>query len=534
MFGVRYRRYPIAGFVALCASLLGQTLAAQESAKVDFARDIQPIFRNYCYECHGPSQQMRGLRLDRRRDAIPNRVGANRASIVPGNSAVSPVYLKLTGKQAGLQMPPTGPLSSDLINTVKTWIDEGAEWPDALSGEAPVSTPDPVVGEIASALRGAHRPQFQNIIRMNPRAVNHTGPGGWTPLMYTALYGNADELRLLLDKGANPGTKNDAGGTALMYAVRRIENARVLLEHGADPNAVSGDGRSALLIAAGIGGSAPVVKLLMDRGANASLRLTNGSNALTLTAAAGDNALLQLLLEHGVEPKPLPLAAALTAHCSACFETLAQPGDLPSALSAAARIGDLQLVNRLLDRGAAASPDVLSDVVLSPVTLPAETIKTLIKRGGDPNALAYAGTTVLDLAKRQGNTTLVDLLIQAGAKEKAPYITPVLKPSAVPSVRTAVERSIPGLQRADVSYIAKAGCVSCHNNSLTAMTLTAVRQKGIHVDEDVARSQLHRIASFLGENRERALEGLGIPGRTDTVGYILILRIPSPMSGHSS
>src|SRR3979411_2934229 len=72
--------------------------AAETLAIVNFGRDIQPLLREHCVECHGPSQQMRGLRLDRRRDALPNRVGANRASIVPGSSATSPLYLKLIGK----------------------------------------------------------------------------------------------------------------------------------------------------------------------------------------------------------------------------------------------------------------------------------------------------------------------------------------------------------------------------------------------------------------------------------------------------
>ena len=81
-------------------------LSAQTTAKVDFARDVQPILKERCYECHGPSQQMRGLRLDRRRDALPNRVGANNARIVPGNSAGSLLYRRLA--QNGTQMPPYG------------------------------------------------------------------------------------------------------------------------------------------------------------------------------------------------------------------------------------------------------------------------------------------------------------------------------------------------------------------------------------------------------------------------------------------
>jgi hypothetical protein len=78
------------------------------------------------------------------------------------------------------------------------------------------------------------------------------------------------------------------------------------------------------------------------------------------------------------------------------------------------------------------------------------------------------------------------------------------------------------LQRADVAFIQKAGCVSCHNNSLTAMTVAAARRKGIPVDEPVARAQLQRTAAYLDENRERALENAGVPGGLDTISYILL------------
>jgi hypothetical protein len=44
----------------------------------------------------------------------------------------------------------------------------------------------------------------------------------------------------------------------------------------------------------------------------------------------------------------------------------------------------------------------------------------------------------------------------------------------------------------------------------------------LRVDEEIARAQLRRIAAYLDENRERALENLGIPGTIDTVSYILL------------
>lgn len=111
--------------IAIAASVLCSSFADRAAAAVDFAKDIQPILRERCVECHGPAQQMNGLRLDRRRDVLPNRVGANGAPVVPGNSAASRVYRRISGTRAGQQMPPTGPLSAEQINTIKAWIDGG-------------------------------------------------------------------------------------------------------------------------------------------------------------------------------------------------------------------------------------------------------------------------------------------------------------------------------------------------------------------------------------------------------------------------
>jgi ankyrin repeat protein len=506
----------LGGAVAgLVVALTGNTFfarqaAAQGPANVDFARDIRPIFVEHCVECHGPSQQMRGLRLDRRRDAMPNRVGANGARIVPGNSSASPVYRRLVG-DAGAQMPPQAPLSQEQIQVIRTWIDQGAEWPDALSGDTVAAQPDPAVVRMLHALRNGSRQEFNRALAENPNSVNGRGEAGWTPIMYAALYGEADLVRVLLTRGANPKIHNDGGGTALMYAVEDAEKVRLLLASGADVNARSGEGRTALLIAVGRNGSNDVVKVLLDAGADPSVRLPDGRGPLALAVAARDPSLLQLLMDRGAGKTPLPLANALLAGCKPCFEmllALAEPSDLTTALTAAVRVGDARVIRILLERGAQAGPNLLQSVALSKETIPLDLIQALIDRGADIHAKTSAGT-LLEFAKRQGHTPLMEALKQAGAKDAGPVPSaPIPRPAD--SIRGALTRSLPLLQRADVAFIQRAGCVSCHNNSLTP------------VDEPIARSQLVRTAAYLDENRERALENVGIPGGIDTVSYILL------------
>jgi ankyrin repeat protein len=497
----------VLGLITLTGTLFTQT------SKVEFSRDVQPILRERCYSCHGSSQQMQGLRLDLRRVAMPNRVGANRASIVPGNSAASPVYLKLIGKQAGLQMPPDGALSAEQINLIKTWIDQGADWPDALSGDAPQTIADPRAVQIMDALRDDDRRSFLKILNETPDVSKMKGRSGTTPLMYAVLYGDADTVKLLLDKGADANARNDANATALMYAIDDADKTAVLLNYGADPNARSEDGQTPLLIATSRPGAAPVVKLLLEHNANPSMKSPTGRAPLTSAALAGAGEVLRLLIDHDAEKRPLPLAQAVRAGCEACIDLL---------FTQTLVVADVAKTKMLLDRGATPSPDILSSLALSPATFSSDLIQTLISGGANINANTRVGS-ILNLAKRQGDTALVRALTSAGAKldiSSNESSQNTRKPAA--TVRAAIERSLPPLDRADVAFIKKAGCISCHNNSLRSMARAAARTNGIGVNETIASSQVKTISAILDANRERALQALGLPGGLDTAGYILL------------
>ena len=56
-------------------------------------------------------------------------------------------------------------------------------------------------------------------------------------LMLAALYSNADCLRLLLERGADPNAANEAGATALHWAVPDLAKVRLLVAKGANVNA---------------------------------------------------------------------------------------------------------------------------------------------------------------------------------------------------------------------------------------------------------------------------------------------------------
>ena len=111
---------------------------------VDYRQHVKPILAAKCFGCHGQKQQQSGLRLDLRQNAL--RGGDYGAVIVPGNSAESKLIIRLAGSDAGLQMPPTGPLPSEDIGILRAWIDQGAEMPGRADESAEKRRPaDPKV-----------------------------------------------------------------------------------------------------------------------------------------------------------------------------------------------------------------------------------------------------------------------------------------------------------------------------------------------------------------------------------------------------
>lgn len=101
------------------------------TASIDFAREVQPILAAACVRCHAASLPQGKLRLDSREGLLAG--GASGPAVVAGDARASLLYRSLALADSSRRMPwLTDPLPAAQIETLRRWIDEGANWPEGL------------------------------------------------------------------------------------------------------------------------------------------------------------------------------------------------------------------------------------------------------------------------------------------------------------------------------------------------------------------------------------------------------------------
>jgi len=116
----------------LCCISSPKNFAADEHAGIEFfEKKIRPVLVQHCYECHAAdSKAIKGsLLLDSREGW--RKGGDSGPSIVSGKPNDS-LLIKALRHEDGLEMPPKGKLSDEVINDFVKWVELGA--PDPRKG----------------------------------------------------------------------------------------------------------------------------------------------------------------------------------------------------------------------------------------------------------------------------------------------------------------------------------------------------------------------------------------------------------------
>lgn len=109
------------------------TGVGHSAEKVNFATEIKPLLESACLSCHETEKPKGELQLMTR--ALTVKGGEKGTSLVPGKPAESPLYTTtVLPKDHDDIMPPKGAvLAKWQTDTLKRWIEEGAEWPNDIT-----------------------------------------------------------------------------------------------------------------------------------------------------------------------------------------------------------------------------------------------------------------------------------------------------------------------------------------------------------------------------------------------------------------
>ncbi len=181
-----------------------------------------------------------------------------------------------------------------------------------------------------------------------------------------------------------------------------------------------------LLAAAGSGDMERVRALIAD-GADVNAADADGDTALQAAARRGDVAMVDVLLEAGATASPEAVRRAIIGEHYEVLQRLMRAGADPNTscawdgrcpLTEAVRLGDIDFARELLERGAAAGPEI-TRLVRPPLHTAAangddELVRLLLEHGADPRVL-WQARTAAQIAREAGQMTTARILEEAEA-----------------------------------------------------------------------------------------------------------------------
>ena len=225
--------------------------------------------------------------------------------------------------------------------------------------------------------------------------------------LYDATANNdVEAVRDLVDAGVGVNAKSTVGESILTNAVIRAgpEVVQILVDAGADVNAKDNFGRSVLTEAIDFGAHPDILRFLVEAGADVTVPY-EGSTMLFLAAGHYDAnpEMVQVLVDAGAD-----VNARDDRGNSVLFEAV-EKGD-PEIVRILTHAG--ADVNAKDDRGSSVLHQAVSEFEPS-----AEIVRILLYAGADVNAKDNFNHSVLSGAIRSGNAEIIQILVEAGAKE---------------------------------------------------------------------------------------------------------------------
>ena len=135
-------------------------LLAKADDRVDFSRDVRPIFNEHCAACHGGVKQAGGISFVYR-DQVMGKTKSGNIAVVPGDLKASELFYRITTEDEDDRMPPVDEhpegLSPADIDTLERWIAQGAKWGEHWAFLKPMAQPAPTPGNSSWSLNGIDR-----------------------------------------------------------------------------------------------------------------------------------------------------------------------------------------------------------------------------------------------------------------------------------------------------------------------------------------------------------------------------------------
>ena len=107
-------------------------LPAAETPAEFFETKVRPVLAKNCFSCHTQSR-LGGLAMLSREDLLKG--GKSGPAFVAGEPEKSLLVQAVAQTHATLKMPPSGKLDDASIGAIRTWVKDGAVWPEGPKGK---------------------------------------------------------------------------------------------------------------------------------------------------------------------------------------------------------------------------------------------------------------------------------------------------------------------------------------------------------------------------------------------------------------